>query len=305
MKTQKKTLFFLFLPSILAILLIFIFPLTHLLRLSFTDASLGKNVSFVGLANYRDFVSGGDFGAVLGRTMFWTAGGVILKIGLGLIGALLINARLGGGGLSRRGGLSGGLSFRGISRALVLPPWVMPLTISAIVWTWLLNGQYGLISSVLQRLSITGGPFEFLGSRRPALFSVLAVDVWAGLPLITIFIIAALEGVPRDSLEAACIEGAGRFQRMRYVVLPQVRPVILSLSAVTAIFTFNSFDVIWVMTQGGPSDGTTTLPILAYRSSIKRFEVGAGAAQSVIMSIMLFALVGIYLSIRRMGREHD
>ena len=302
MKIPGRTLFFLFLPSIIAIALIFIFPLTQLLRLSFTDASLGKDTDFVGLANYRDFVSGGDFGPVLGRTMLWTAGGVVLKIGIGIIGALLINSRG-----ARRAGRSGRWSFRGISRALVLPPWVMPLTISAIVWTWLLNGQYGLISSLLQRLSIIEGPFEFLGSRRPALLSVLMVDVWAGLPLITIFIIAALEGIPRDSLEAAAIEGAGRFQRMRYVVLPRVRPVILSLSAVTAIFTFNSFDVIWVMTQGGPSDGTTTLPILAYRSSIRRFEVGAGAAQSVVMSLMLFALVGIYFSIRRgaEGRGHD
>ena len=247
MKIPGRTLFFLFLPSIIAIALIFILPLTQLLRLSFTDASLGKDTDFVGLANYRDFVSGGNFGPVLGRTMLWTAGGVVLKIGIGIIGALLINSRG-----ARRAGRSGRWSFRGISRALVLPPWVMPLTISAIVW--------------------------------------------AGLPLITIFIIAALEGIPRDSLEAAAVEGAGRFQRMRYVVLPRIRPVILSLSAVTAIFTFNSFDVIWVMTQGGPIDGTTTLPILAYRSSIRRFEVGAGAAQSVVMSLMLFTLVGIYLS---------
>ena len=289
MKIHKQTLFLLLLPSILALLFIFIFPLFQLIRLSFTNASIGKNIDFVGLANYREFLFDGYFWPVLQRTMLWTIFGVTLKIGFGLGGALLLNVPLG---------------LRGVYRALVLPPWVMPLTISAIVWTWLLNGQFGLISNVLQNLSLIAEPFEFLGSRNPALLSVLLVDVWAGVPLITIFLIAALESIPIDSLEAAVLEGTTRLQKMRYVVLPQILPAIFSLAAVTTIFTFNSFDVIWIMTQGGPSDGTTTLPILAYRTSIKRFDLGLGAAQSVVMSFLLFVLVAIYLSIKKRAQKY-
>ncbi len=285
MKIKPWLLFALFSPAILAIVFLFVIPVLQLFVYSFTDASLNQNINFIGLDNYKRFLQSPTLGTVLLRTLVWMCFGMLLKMVLGFSGALLLNAPIG---------------HRGLMRSLILPPWVMPLTISSIVWTWLFNGQFGMISGLAQKLSLIAQPFEFLGQGSSAFIAVLLVDAWAGIPLITIFLIAALESVPASSLEAAYLEGASRSQRFFFVIFPQTLPVFMSLATITAIFTFNSFDVIWVMTNGGPNDSTTTLPILAYKTAIGRFQIGQGAAQTIVMCIILALLGLVYLGLNGM-----
>lgn len=272
------TAYTLLLPAFGILFFINIIPLFQLVLLSFTNASLSRKTDWVGFSNYLNLFLSGEFISTFIRTFFWMILGVVFKILLGFIGALLLNAQLFG---------------KNWSRSIILPPWVVPVALSSIVWTWLYNGQFGLISNTLQRLGFVHKPVDFLGGELSSFFSVLLVDIWAGVPMITIFLIAALEGVSESSLEAAYLEGASRWQRFWYVVYPETISVLLSLSIITAIFTFNSFDVIWTMTQGGPLQATTTLPILSYKTAIGQFQFGYGAAQAVVMSLALFFLGGM------------
>ena len=268
-------------PAMLFIAVIVAWPLAETIRLSFMEAGLGGE-EYVGLANYQDLADSRRFHQTIVRTFYWMFLSVGLKLILGLIGATLLNAAVPG---------------RGLFRVLVMPPWVIPIAIGMIGWLWLYNGYFGVLSGTLMQLGITDGPTEFLAYKRSAFYSAVVADVWVGTPMVTLFFLAAMQGVSRDLYEAAWVDGASRWYRFRRITIPQIMPVIVSMSLLSAIFTFNSFEIIWILTEGGPRGATTTLIVDTYKTAISNFKFGEGSARAVIIVILLGIFSILYLQV--------
>ena len=266
-------------PAMLFIAVIVAWPLAETIRLSFMEAGLGGE-EYVGLANYQELLESRRFHDTIIRTFYWMFLSVALKLVIGLIGATLLNAAVPG---------------RALFRVLVMPPWVIPMAIGMIGWLWLYNGYFGVLSGSMMGLGITDGPFEFLAHKRSAFYSAVVADVWVGTPMVTLFFLAAMQGVPRDLYEAAYVDGASRWYRFRRITIPQIMPVIVSMSLLSAIFTFNSFEIIWILTEGGPRGATTTLIVDTYKTAIGNFKFGEGSARAVIIVILLGIFSLIYL----------
>jgi multiple sugar transport system permease protein len=268
-------------PAVLVTLVIVAWPLAETFRLSFTNADMGGE-EWVGLANYEKLLSSWKFWEIVGRTFFWMILSVGLKLVLGLIGATLLNAAVPG---------------RALFRVLIMPPWVIPIAIGCIGWLWLYNGQFGVLSGMGQRLGLLDGPFEFLAYKNSAFYSAIVTDVWVGTPMVSLFFLAAMQGVSRDLYEAAWVDGAGRWYRFRRITIPQIMPVIVSMALLSAIWTFNSFDIIYILTQGGPRGGTTTMIIDTYKTAIGNFKFGEGATRAVAIVVILGLFSLAYLNI--------
>ncbi len=266
-------------PAILFIIVIVAWPLVETVRLSFTDARLGGE-KYVGLENYQDLADSRKFHQTISRTFFWMFLSVGIKLVLGLIGATLLNAAVPG---------------KALFRVLVMPPWVIPIAIGMIGWLWLYNGAFGLLSGVMQYVGLVDKPFEFLAYKQSAFYSAIVADVWVGTPMVTLFLLAAMQGVSRDLYEAAWVDGAGRWYRFRRITIPQIMPVIVSMALLSAIWTFNSFEIIWILTEGGPRGATTTLIVDTYKTAIANFKFGEGAARAVVIVFLLATFSLIYL----------
>ena len=268
-------------PAALYIILIVAWPLLETIRLSFTNSSLAGE-DYVGLENYQKMFSSKKFNGIVTRTFVWMFFSVSLKLIIGLIGAVLLNANLKG---------------RSIFRVLVMPPWVVPIAIGMLGWLWLYNGYFGIIAGVGMRTGILDGPFGFLAYKQSAFISTIIADVWVGTPMVTVFFLAAMQGVPRDLYEAAYCDGASRWDRFFKITLPQITPVIITMSLLSAIWTFNSFEIIWILTEGGPRGATTTLIIDTYKQALGNYKFGRGAARAVVVMILLTLFAGFYLAL--------
>jgi multiple sugar transport system permease protein len=275
-------------PSLIFIGVIVAWPLLETIRLSFTDADLGSE-HWVGLANYEKLLSGTKFLEIIGRTFFWMFLSVSLKLVMGLIGATLLNAAVPG---------------RALFRMLIMPPWIIPIAIGCIGWLWLYNGQFGFLSGMSQRLGLLDGPFEFLAYRNSAFYAAIVTDVWVGTPMVSLFFLAAMQGVSRDLYEAAWVDGASRWYRFRRITIPQIMPVIVSMALLSAIWTFNSFEIIWILTQGGPRGGTTTMIIDTYKTAIGNFKFGEGSARAVAIVVILGLFSLLYLTVLNRVNKH-
>lgn len=280
-------------PALVITLVIVAWPLAETIRLSFTDATLKPDENYIGFANYEKMFSR-RFPEVMARTFYWMALSVSFKIVVGVIGAMLLNAAVPG---------------RTLFRILVMPPWVVPIAIGVFIWGWMYNGQFGMISGVMQYLNMIDGPLEFLAYRDTAFMATIITDVWIGTPLVTIYLLAALQAVPDDLHEAAWVDGASRLYRLRRISLPLIMPAIATMSLLSAIWTFNSFDIIWILTEGGPRGSTTTMIIDTYKTAISRFQYGEGAARAVMIVIFLSTFSAFYfLMISRLSKnevDHD
>ena len=275
-------------PALLFIAVIVAWPLLETIRLSFTDADMGSE-NWVGLANYEKLLSGAKFFEIVGRTFFWMVLSVGLKLIMGLIGATLLNAAVPG---------------RAMFRMMIMPPWVIPVAIGCIGWLWLYNGQFGFLSGMAQRFGLLDGPFEFLAYKNSAFYAAIVTDVWVGTPMVSLFFLAAMQGVNRDLYEAAWVDGAGRWYRFRRITIPQIMPVIVSMALLSAIWTFNSFEIIWIFTQGGPRGGTTTMIIDTYKTAIGNFKFGEGSARAVMIVLILGVFSLAYLKILDRVNKH-
>ena len=268
-------------PAAAYMCLIVAWPLLETLRLSFTNSGLGTE-QYVGWANYEKLLGSRKFPSTVARTFYWMFLSVGLKMILGLIGASLLAANLRG---------------RAAFRVMVMPPWIVPIAIGCIGWLWLYNGHFGIISGVLQHLGIIDGPFEFLAYKDSAFYSAIVTDVWIGTPMVTIFLLAAMQGVSKDLYEAAYVDGASRWYRFRRITMPQIMPTFVSMALLSAIWTFNSFEVIWILTEGGPRGGTTTLIVDTYKTAIANYKFGQGATRAVLIVVILalFSLAYMWL----------
>jgi len=268
-------------PAAIYILAIVAWPLVETIRLSFTNSSLAGE-DYIGLENYEKMLGSKKFNKIVIRTFIWMFLSVSLKLIVGLIGAVLLNAKLPG---------------RGMFRVLIMPPWVVPIAIGMLGWLWLYNGYFGIIAGVGMKTGILDGPFGFLAYKQSAFISTIIADVWVGTPMVTIFFLAAMQGVPKDLYEAAYCDGASRWHRFFKITLPQITPVIITMALLSAIWTFNSFEIIWILTEGGPRGATTTLIIDTYKMALGNYKFGKGAARAVVVMILLTIFAAFYMAI--------
>lgn len=288
MTHQRAFPYLLLLPALLLLGIIVAWPLFETFRLSFTNASMRPNPDYVGFDNYVKIFKK-DFWEVITRTLGWTTLSVCLKMLMGTIGALLLNAAVPG---------------RALFRVLIMPPWIVPIAIGVFMWGWLYNGQFGMISGLGQRIGLFDGPFEFLGYKQSAFFSTIVTDVWVGTPMVSLYLLAAMQSISPDLYEAAWTDGAGRAYRFRRITLPLIMPAMATMALLSTIWTFNSFEIIWILTEGGPRGGTTTMIIDTYKTAISRFRYGEGAARAVMILIFLSAFTAVYVALlMRLARK--
>jgi multiple sugar transport system permease protein len=274
-------------PSLVLLVAFAAYPLASSLWLSLQEVQVFSNEQeFVGLKNYSELLSSNDFWSSLWKGLVFSVATVWLQLLAGIGTALLLNN-----------------AFRGrtLVRGLILFPFVVPTIVAILVWKWMLNDLYGIVNLFLMKIGLIHEGIAWLGSPDLAMASVIAVNVWMFFPFITIQVLARLQVIPVDLYEAARVDGAGPLQRFWYVVLPELRSTILLVVFIRGLWMFNKFDTIWLLTQGGPVGRTQTLPILAYLKAFQEYQLGAGAAASACI-FMLLALFGFWYT-RAMRRE--
>ncbi|MBU5422057.1 sugar ABC transporter permease [Cellulomonas hominis] len=248
---------------------------------SFNDVSPFSGIQgFVGLDNFVEVVSDPGFGMLVRNTLAWTVGAVLLQLLLGLAGAHLLNARF---------------PLRGVYRGLAMIPWATPSVLVALMWIWILDPNHGVLNAALQGLGILDRPFAFLSDSATALPTLIAVDVWQGVPLFAVMILAALQGVSPELREAASMDGCGPVGVFRHVVLPAILPTILITTLLRLIWTANYVDLVLIMTGGGPGTSSTTLSLESYVTAYKSMNFGGGAAYAVLQAAALSVLVVLYI----------
>jgi multiple sugar transport system permease protein len=237
---------------------------------------------FIALGNYRFMLRDARFWSALGHTAYFSVVAVAVELVLGFSFAWLIEARPTG---------------RGLLRACILVPWAIPTVVSAKLWAWLFNPDYGLIT----RLTAFGSPINWLGSPGYAMHAAILVDVWKTTPFVALLLLAGLTTIPKEVYEAAEIDGASRLHTFTKVTLPLMKPTL----AVTLIFrtldAFRVFDAVYVLTEGGPANTTETLSIYAYKTLMRAGDFGYGSALSVVTFVFIMALSLVYLQILSRG----
>ncbi len=276
---QSMMGYLLVLPVVLCILTLVIYPFFYAIYISFTDRMVGQPGNFIGLANYRYLINWIDFRATVKNTIvlvFWLQ---TLKLIFGMGIALLLNQQIRG---------------RQLWRSTILIPWAMPAFVAYITWKLLFAPQGGAFNYILINLGLVTSHVDFLSTRALAMPSVIVASFWRGFPFWVISFLAALQNVPQELYEAAAMDGAKAWQRFRHVTLPSIRHVVLVVVLLSTIWTTNSFEAIWLMTQGGPSNATMTFPVLAY-FGMQNLRIGEAASVSVSM-LPVFAMLAFIVA---------
>ena len=277
---KKLTPYGLITPVLVFIIIVYGYPLLLTFKYSFQEVSLiGNENIFVGFRNYIRVLTDPKFYNTLVLTFKWAAFTISLKIAIGFIMALFLN---------------GELYFKKTLRFLTLVPWAIPQIVVAILWSWILDGQYGYLNYYLQKFGFTDEVVRWLSNPKLAFISTSAVDAWIGIPLITMMFLSGLSSIPESLYEAAKVDGASLFQRFIYITLPTMKKVIIIALTLTSIWTFNAFNIIYVLTGGGPMDGTETMMIRIYHEAFGKYNLGMSSTLSVTVFIILTILSIFY-----------
>jgi multiple sugar transport system permease protein len=240
---------------------------------------------FVGLTNFIWVLHSRDFYQALWNTFVWVFGSIALEMALGLSLALMLNETFRG---------------RGIARAIILAPYLIPTIVAILVWRYMFHDLLGIVNYLLTSTGLTSKPILWLNGRGSAMVAVIIVGVWKFFPFTVVALLGALSSIPQEQYEAARIDGAGVFQRFWRITLPYILPVFLLTALLRTIWTFNRFDLIYLLTHGGPRNATTTLPLLVYFKAFTDFDVGRAAAITVFAVAILCVFLVVYVfAIRR------
>ncbi|HEU4985630.1 MAG TPA: sugar ABC transporter permease [Rhizobiaceae bacterium] len=264
------------LPAAAFLLCFLTYPLGLGVWLGFTDTSIGRPGIFIGLENYIWLWNDSVFWLSVFNTMLYTVVASVLKFGLGLWLALILNEHM---------------PFKNFFRAIILLPWVVPTVLSALAFWWIFDSQFSIISWVLMELGLISGPINFLGEPNNARASVIAANVWRGIPFVAISLLAGLQTIPQSLHEAAALDGATSWQRFRRVTLPLLTPIIAVVMTFSVLFTFTDFQLIYVLTRGGPVNATHLMATLSFQRAIPGGQLGEGAAIAVAMIPFLLAAI--------------
>ena len=277
LSTNRNWLGFWFMLPAAAFLIAFlVYPLGLGIWLSFTDARIGSPGNFVGLENYQWIVGDSKFQTAVFFTLFYTVVASALKFAVGLYLALLLNENM---------------PFKAIVRAIILIPFIVPTVLSAIAFWWIFDPQFSILSWSLRHLGWIDGNINFLGDPWNARWSVIFANVWRGVPFIAISLLAGLQTVPPSLYEAATLDGASRWQMFVRITYPLLTPIIAVVMTFSVLFTFTDFQLIKVLTNGGPAGATELMATMSYNTAILGSRIGEGAAVSTAMVPFLLAAI--------------
>jgi len=269
-------------PVALYIVVFQFYPLFETIRLSLFDYSLvsGRPMRFAWFENYEKLlVRDDDFWPIFRNSVLWVLGSTALQFLVAIPAAMLLNARL---------------RLRGLWRGLTMVPWVSPIVIIGIIWKWIYDGQYGLLNHYLKMLHVIRDNIIWLGDANWVWPALLLTSAWKGFPYVALMLLSGLQGISRDCLEAAQVDGANAWQRFVWVTLPLLKPVMVATGLVCIISTWTKFEMIWVLTNGGPGFATSILPTYLYTQAFQYYDLGTGAAVGTISMLFIVVITLIY-----------
>ncbi len=277
-------------PAALLIVSISIYPIFSGIFMSFTNTSLMNPTAwtFVGFENFAKILKDKEFINALSFTLIYSLATVVFSYLVGLVCALLMNRPL---------------WARGLVRALLLTPWVVPVVIGATAWMWLLNDQTGLVNILLKQLGLIQKPILFLGRANSARWTVIAFATWKAFPFMTIVLLSSMQAISQDVYEASTIDGANGWQTLIHVTMPLIRRESMLILLLQAMWMFNNFDNIFLLTKGGPAKTTQVMSIYSYNTAFYRSSMGYGSAISVSMMLFMLVLCIVYFRMNRKSVE--
>jgi multiple sugar transport system permease protein len=280
---RRRTGLWLVAPALLVLLGVLAYPIAASLLLGFQDATIaggGVTSEWIGLANYQRMLSDPTFGVALRNSFYFTFVEVVAVIGLGLVLALLLNHPSG---------------RHGIFVVVLLIPWALAPVANAVLWKWIYNANYGILNAILLQMGVIDQKVVWLGDPFRALNMMLIADAWKAIPFITLLLLAGLQNVPNHLYRAARVDGAGTWARFRHVTLPGLRVPLLVAIVLQSIWALKVFDLVFVLTKGGPADGTVVLNFLAWRVTFNFLDLGYGAAIANVLFVLMFILALVYV----------
>jgi multiple sugar transport system permease protein len=276
-------------PTVLIFCAVIVYPLVSAIYLSlfsiFTPTLAGD---FVGLRNYAELLESPEFWRSLLNNLIWTVLTLSLQIVFGVAAALMLNQAM---------------VFRSLARSLILFPYFVSTVVAVLVWRWLFNDLYGVLNHAMMLAGILDMPLDWLGAMPNAMISVVLVGAWKYFPFVVIAVLARLQTIPEQLYEAATIDGAGAWGRFWDVTLPQLREVLVVVVLLRAIWDFKEFDLIYLLTGGGPIIGTQTLPLMVYKEAFGLNEMGRASAVAVAMMLVMLVFMLIYFRVLRARGE--
>jgi multiple sugar transport system permease protein len=273
------------LPAAALLLFFLTYPLGLGVWLGFTDAKIGRVGEWIGIENYEFLVTDSVFRLSVFNTFLYTVVASVVKFALGLWLALLLNKHI---------------PFKSFVRAIVLLPFIVPTVLSAIAFWWIYDAQFSIVSWVLVKMGVMDHYIDFLGDPNLARMSVIIANVWRGVPFVAICLLAGLQTIPPSMYEAASIDGATPLQQFRHVTLPMLSPIIAVVMTFSVLFTFTDFQLIWVLTRGGPINATHLMATLSFQRAIPGGALGEGAAIATAMvPFLLAAILFSYFGLQR------
>ena len=276
-------------PALVLIFGLVLYPFFYNVWLSFQGMSAKHmDAGFVGLANYTRMLSNPTYQSATIKTIIWTVGVVGGQVVVGLGIALLLNQQFKG---------------RGLARSLMILPYTISTVVVAFIFKWMLNDLYGIVNQTLLAIGVIQEPIIFLGSAKLAMVTVTLVAIWQAVPLVVLMLLAGLQAIPHDLYDAARVDGANPVQEFWAVTLPGLSGVLEVVVILKTIWTFNWFDLIWLMTQGGPGEGTTILPVFVYQQGFRLLRFSRASAVSVTMVIYLVVLMVLMFKLTGSSQE--
>ncbi|ABX31210.1 binding-protein-dependent transport systems inner membrane component [Petrotoga mobilis SJ95] len=281
---RRKFIFFLLLPTLLLISFIILYPTISGVMLSFKNYSLYnfQNIEWIGFENFKAIFSDPFYIDTIWNTLEWVLFSVLFQLILGFILALLMKEPFKG---------------RGIYAGLVFYPWAISGFAIGLIWSWLLNGQFGVINDILIKIGIIEENISFLSDPSLAMFSVILVNVWYGIPFFAIMILAALQSVPDSLYDAAEIDGAGYFTKLFNITIPYIKPTLINTILLRTIWVMNFPDIIYGMTRGGPGGSTEILAVKMINTVFYESDYSKAAAHGVVIILILFIYTMMYLKL--------
>jgi ABC-type sugar transport system permease subunit len=276
--------FLLLLPSLIVVFGVILYPLvrtvltsTHAVNSAFPGA-----YPFVGLRNYRTMLADPEFWGSLGRTGYFTLVTLVFELTFGVLLGVLLN-----------------LKFRGraLVRGIMIIPWAVPTVVSGALWRWIFNGDYGALNALLTQLHLIHGYKQWLGTPWLALHMIMIEDIWKFTPFVALFVLAGLSTIPDELYEAAMMDGAGAVRRFLSITLPLLTPVILVTAVLRTIDDFRLFDIVYVMTRGGPANGTETAAYYTYTRAFSDQSFGLGSALAITITLITLVVTFMYMKL--------
>ncbi len=277
------------LPSALILFFLVAVPTVLVIMLSMQEVGLGEHGGpFIGLSNFVDVLTSETFYRALLNTIIWVFGSVSLDMLIGTAIALLLSKTFFG---------------RGVARAVVLAPYLIPTVVAVLIWKYMFHDIVGVLNYLLMQVGIIEKPLLWLTSSDTAMLSVILVGAWKFFPFVVLALLGILQAIPQEQYEAARIDGASGWQQFMKITLPHILPVFLLTAMLRTIWTFHKFDIIYLLTGGGPLDATTTLPVLVYQKAFVDFEIGNAAAIAIITGLILALLLVIYFVLIKLAED--